>query len=99
MFDFETGYPCDFYCEPNKPPKSGLFQNMHDQDREWLESVRGKLSCEDMGSSIVLYLDVGLTLDDNETPRELIYVCDHASSPYEAISSLCEDAKKAILEK
>lgn len=92
------GYPCINFIPPHGRRQETEFRNMRQEDYDWMESKDAKLSCEQQGPNFVVYLDVGLTYDNDsdEDPNEAIFIAHPGCSPFDAISELVKCAKEML---
>ena len=84
----KTGYPCTFFMPPNGTQRVKDIKNMRQADFDWFTLNKVKLSGELQGETLIFYADVGITLDDGDTPDEVIIFASANDDPYEQFHKL-----------
>ena len=98
MEKLEIGYPCTFYIRPDGRTRQAPIRNMAQEDYDWFKENNVALSGEQFGGMFTFYADVGVTLDDGETPDECIITVSESACPFDTFHKLRKQAEKKKAE-
>lgn len=87
------------YTLPHGRETTTEITKIHDKDADWFKANDAHISMEELRTGqFVLYADVGITLDDGETPDECIYTVPNGENAYTAFHNLRLQAEAKLQE-
>lgn len=93
-----TGYPCTFFTPPNGKKTVADIKNMQQGDFDAFAKMGAKLSGEPINGAYVFYADVGVLMEDDETPMEAIVSSSEFSDPFGLFHELRLQAQLLLVD-
>ena len=97
MSALSKGFDCLIYPGANARPQMTSITNIYEDDAQFFASIGANTSMEPAGGQYALYADIGMTEDDDETPREVI-VLSGADNSQDSFKRLRRECEKALSE-
>lgn len=88
-----TGYPCTLFTPPDGDRTVADIKNMHQDDFDAFGEMDAKLSGEPLNGSYIFYADVGVLMEDDETPMEVLISSKEFPDPFDLFHELCLQAQ------
>lgn len=94
MNALSKGFDCLIYPGANARPQMASITNIYEDDAQFFDRIGAKTSMEPAGDQYALYADIGLTEEDDETPREIIILSgsDNSQDSFKRLRAACEQA-------